>query len=62
MQDHRLASSEHFAAGGSEQDAVPDLPGGTGNCDTNRWFEHEGLSGIDQSKNRGNVAVPGTRS
>jgi hypothetical protein len=43
LQDHRLIASEHFAARDAKQQRVTDLPGGAGDCDTDRGLGHGGL-------------------
>jgi hypothetical protein len=45
LQIYRLVLAQHFAAGDAEQQAVADLPGGTGHGDSNRGFGHARLLG-----------------
>jgi hypothetical protein len=33
LQDDRLVLAQHFASGDAKQNTVPDLAGGTGDCD-----------------------------
>ena len=41
LKNHGLIFAEHFAAGDAEQQAVTNLAGGAGDCDTNRRFSHD---------------------
>ena len=45
LQDDRLVLAEHFAAGDAEQEAIADLAGCAGDCDTNGGFGHGRDSG-----------------
>jgi hypothetical protein len=41
LQNDRLVLAEHFAGGDTEQQAISDLSGSAGDCDTNGWLGHE---------------------
>jgi len=43
LQDDRLILAQHFSAGDAEQQAVADLAGRAGDCDSDGCFHQEGL-------------------